>query len=642
MQRSIKVGGDIHLPPYEYVNDNGIYKGFNIDIMHAIAIQAGVDIELHPMPWHALASALERGEIDAVQGMTVSEDRSAVYSFSDPILTISRGIFVRHDNNYIVDLEDLAQAKIAVQKENVPTRLLLYKNPDELTYVDNQQQGILLLMMGKIDAFIGNRMVGLYTVQKWRQTNFIKAVGGPIEPADYAIAVKKGNDKLLAIFNKGLIDVKANGSYKKIYEKWFGEIIVTPSNLLRTFLYRALWGLGIVIIIFLLILRWNQLLKQEVKRRTVELAQAMIQLKESYRAIEKEDRLKEQILDSVFHGVITLEKDSVVNFANKQALRLIQTFGKAVLIGKAVRETPIHEFVNVAHLNRALTDGHASIDQEKNLIIAQEEKVFGYSVYPLMYVDQVGGAIISIRDITKEKRLQSALLHRDKMQSLGQLVAGIAHEIRNPLTSIKTFLDLIPTKMDNKTFREKLFQHVPQEMDRLNKLISDLLEYARPRKAFKEEFAATGLIDEVLALFTNKIQSKDIEVVRNDSDCVSVYADRQHLKQILINLVMNAIQALNQNGRLAITALNFDHAAAIEVKDNGIGIPERFISQVMDPFFTLKADGTGLGLSICYQLVKEHGGDIQIKSREHEGTTVTVILRKQKGDGGNAYRTDCG
>lgn len=627
-QRSIRVGGDNHLPPYEYVNDNGIYKGFNVDIMHAIAIQAGLDFELQPMPWYALSSAMDKGEIDVIQGMALSEATGFLYDFTEPYLTVSRGIFVRWDNNYVVDLEDLANIRVAVQKGNVPAPLLQHVDVDNLIYVDNQQQGILLLMMGNIDAFVGNKLVGLYTIQKWMQTNFIKVVGGPIEPAKYGIAVSKGNPELVKVFNNALKEIKANGTYDKIYMKWFGEIIQTPAEIWANIFNKLLWAVGGISFVFLVILRWNQLLKKEVRKRTVELAEANNLLRENNVRIEKADRFKEQILDTVFHGVITLEKNGIINFSNSEARELLAHFGEGEIVGCPASRSHLDKFIDYPILVQALQEGSSCIDKEKTVVIEGEEKIFSYSIYPLKYGgEELNGAIVTFRDITREKQLQEKLIYRDKMQSLGELVAVIAHEVvRNPIMAIKTFIELIPTKLDNRDFRMQLSHHVPQELERISKLVSDLLEYARPRRARKEDVHVAGLLDEILSLFKRKFAKNNISIFSEVSPNTVICADRQQLKQILINLIINSIQAIRDQGFIEINVAEQGDNCVLKVKDNGVGIPAQYLGKVMDPFFTLKKDGSGLGLSISYQLVKEHGGNIDIESKEGQGTTVTVVL----------------
>lgn len=632
LNRAIRIGGDNHLPPYQYINDNGIYKGFSVDIMNAIAIEMGLDIELHPMPWYLITSSMHKGEIDAILGMTRPDYYKNKYLFSNPYITMSSGIFARYDNKHVVDLEDLSSVRVAVQKDNCPQEILKYVDQKALTYVDNQQQGILLLMMGKVDAFVGDRLVGMYTIQKWKQTNFIKIVGEPIAVTEYCFVTNKENTQLIHLLNTGLEKIRDNGTYEKIYNKWFGEIIRTPEEIRKEIFNKVLIVLGAAAAVFIIIIRLNQLLKREIRKRTRELAEANKQLIENNEKIRKEYLYKKQVLDSIYSGLLTLEQDGLINFCNTNARKFLQEINCEEIVGKNIYETSMDKLINFKHVEGALVNGAAYIDREKEITVNQEERVIRYYVYPLKGTrEEPSGAIISFRDVTNEKRMQKSLIQKDKMSALGQLVATIAHEIRNPLMAIKTFTDILPDKIDNERFRERFLKYVPRELERIQCLVVDLLEYARPRKAVKEQFQLKELINEIITLFRNKFREHSVELIIAIPDGVNICADRQQIKQVLINLILNSMEATKANGTINISAQVQREKCVITISDNGEGIPKHFIHQVMNPFFTLKRNGTGLGLSICYELVKENGGEIHITSSEKKGTTIDITLPMPKG-----------
>ena len=631
VDKAIRVGGDNHRPPYQYINDNGIYKGFSIDIMNSIAIEMLFDAEFRPMPWYEVTSSLEKGEIDVILGMAKSTYFSSIYEFSDPYMDISDAIFVRYDNNYIIDLEDLSSLRVAVQKDNYPQELLNYVDKASLNYVDNQQQGILLLMMGTIDAFVGDKLVGMYTIQKWKQTNFIKIVGAPIQAVEYCFVAKTENEKLIKLINKGLVSIKSNGTYEKIYNKWFGEIIQTPAEIDKEITQKVLIVIGIGIIIFIFILRINQLLKKEIKKRTWELEETNNKLIETNEKIIKEDIYKKQILNSLFSAMITLEQDGTVGFCNTNAKKLLQLVGSEEIEGKSIYETSLDKFIDFQHVRDVLGNEISFINSESELETPYGERIFRYYVNRLIDTkEELGGVIISIKDITEEKKMQKSLHHKDKMSSLGQLMANIAHEIRNPLMSIKTFTELLPEKISNDKFRRRFLEYVPQELDRINYLVTDLLDYARPQVTRKEKFYLNQLVDEVLGLFNTKINKEKVMLSIDISDDTRVYGDRNQIKQVLINLILNSIDAMNKNPQLKIYSKLYNSTCTLSICDNGIGIPKQYINHVMDPFFTLKKNGTGLGLSICYEFIMENSGEIYIESEENVGSCVSITLPTEK------------
>lgn len=633
INKSIRIGGDNHAPPYQYLNDNGIYKGFSVDIMNAVAIEMGLDIEFKPMPWYQLQSSIQKSEIDVILGMANSPYLESICQLSDPYINISNAIFVRYDNNHIVNLEDLSYVRVAVQKDNCPQEVLNHVDPESLIFVENQQQGILLLMMDKADVFVGDKLIGLYTIQKWKQTNFIKIVGEPIHEMGYSFAVKPEDQEYIELFDIGLNNIKKNGIYGKIYNKWFGELIKTPSEVRSELIKKVIIVLVFILGLFLIVLRMNQLLKIQVKKRTSDLAEANNQLLEYNEQIIKQDLFKKQILNSLFSSMITLENDGIISFYNINAKKLLNTVESKGVLGKSIYDTCLGKFIDFQHVRDVLENNISFCQHEKKVIINQVERIYSYYVNSLIDSHgELGGAIISIKDVTEEKRMQKSLLHKDKMSALGRVVAVMAHEIRNPLTAINTFTELLPEKIDNEKFRDRFLEYVPKELDRINYLVTDLLEYARPSMARKEKFILKYLVDEVIGLYKEEFNEKKIKI-KIDIPCdIKVFCDRQQIKQVLVNLILNSIDAVNKNPCLSISATLNVSKCIIKVCDNGAGIPNKYIKKVMEPFFTLKKTGTGLGLSICYEYIKENDGEIYIESKENTGTCVSIMIPAEKGD----------
>ncbi|MCT4619162.1 MAG: transporter substrate-binding domain-containing protein [Marinisporobacter sp.] len=625
-ENPIKVGGDNHLPPYHYVNNNGIYKGFCVDIIRAIAIQKGLDIELYPMPFYSIE---ENKDIDMILGLEKNKEYENIYDFSAPYLTIFNSIFVKKDSKFIADIEDLNSVKIGIQKGNIPKKLKKYIRKESVEYVENQQDGFLLLMMGKIDAFIGNRLTGLYTIQKMKQTNFIKIVGQPVSPVEYCFAFRKGNENLVRIFDEGLKEIKDNGTYDEIYNKWFGEIIKTPLEMQISILKKIFWILIIIVIGIFIVFRANHFLKREVMKKTEELQNLNNSLIESNKKIKKEYILRQQIFNSVYHGIMTISKEGVINFVN---LKLEEITGHGHIFNESIYDTSMMKIISKKELEDVLTFGKQYIRKEKSIDLGDEKKIFVYSICPLNGEQgNLIGAVISLEDITKEKEIQEKLIQKDKMHVLGELMAIIAHELRNPLTSIKTFIDLIPQKFESKKFRERLLYYVPSELDRMNKLVTDLLHYVSPKKVDKMQVKIEKLVLEVITLLENKIIKSNIHVIRKIESNAIIYADRKQLKQVLINLILNSIQAIDkENGKIEIICYNDDTNCIIKMIDNGRGIQKEKIKRVMEPFFTDKENGTGLGLAICYQIVKEHGGQFKIISEVDKGTEVHLIFQEMQ------------
>ncbi len=185
----IKVAGDNNFPPFEYLSSTGVYTGFNVDVIQAVSLETGLNIEYYPMPWSDALQALREGRVDMVQGMKYSLARSEVYAFTEPYFTSSQGIFVLKDNVSIHTISDLEQRSLVVQKGDIAYDVVGYLNRAKIIQAENQEQAMQLLLDGTVDAFLGNRMTGQYILQKMNRYDEVKIVGTPIEPTDYAMVV---------------------------------------------------------------------------------------------------------------------------------------------------------------------------------------------------------------------------------------------------------------------------------------------------------------------------------------------------------------------------------------------------------------------------------------------------------------------
>ncbi|MGO4889581.1 transporter substrate-binding domain-containing protein [Anaerobacillus sp. MEB173] len=240
------------------------------------------------------------------------------------------------------------------------------------------------------------------------------------------------------------------------------------------------------------------------------------------------------------------------------------------------------------------------------------------------------------KQMVEERRLREQIIEQEKSRALSRIVAGIAHEIRNPLTSIKTFVELLPRKYNNERFQKEMNTLVPKEIDRLNQLIEGLINYAKPQKINREPVNLDTLLQEILLLFTTAINNKGYEIKSKIDPNCSIEVDRNQLKQVIINLIINAVDAMDEKQsqellQITINAYQKAENVYIEVIDEGVGMTSEVLHNVFEPFYTTKAKGTGLGLSIAKQFVQENGGRFTIESEQGAGTIVTLIFEKAGG-----------
>jgi signal transduction histidine kinase len=231
----------------------------------------------------------------------------------------------------------------------------------------------------------------------------------------------------------------------------------------------------------------------------------------------------------------------------------------------------------------------------------------------------------------KLEEAQAQVAHSEKMASLGQLAAGVAHEINNPLTGILLYANLVLERFEREHPLREDLEYVVEDTIRCKNIVKNLLAYSRQTNPSKEILQMNTLVENSLSLIRDQELFMNIEVIKEMSaDMMLVHADKNQLCQAIINLVINAVDAMARKGILTFRTYRDKPSGKVylEISDTGSGIPDENVSKIFDPFFTTKAlgKGTGLGLSTAYGLVKENGGDISVKETSAEGTTFLLEL----------------
>jgi signal transduction histidine kinase len=231
------------------------------------------------------------------------------------------------------------------------------------------------------------------------------------------------------------------------------------------------------------------------------------------------------------------------------------------------------------------------------------------------------------------RRSEAVLEQANRLSSVGMLAAGLAHEIRNPLVAVKTFLDLLPQRLDDKEFLGKFRELSLGELRRVTDLINDLLSFGKSARAERRAVDVREALEPVVRLMQSTARKREVDLLeRFDPELPAVWADADQLKQIALNLVLNAIEASPPEGHVYLSAQRAGEVVVLEVRDEGSGIPPDKLEDIFHPFFTTKETGTGLGLALVHQIVLEHGGGIVVESQVDCGTVFRVTLPVAKAD----------
>lgn len=243
--------------------------------------------------------------------------------------------------------------------------------------------------------------------------------------------------------------------------------------------------------------------------------------------------------------------------------------------------------------------------------------------------------------VEENERLRKQVERTERLKAVATLAAGMAHEIKNPLASIKTFAEYLPQKYDDPVFREKFAKIMGQEVDKMSDLVQRLLEFAKPSPPQLELVKMSQVIKDTLSFIQGTLLKKQITVDTAFVEQDEVTADAAQLRQVMLNILLNGVEAMEQSGRIAISTARENGHLSIAVADTGRGIPAKELPHIFDPFYTTKSSGTGLGLSVVHSIIRQHGGRINVQSKPGQGTRVEIELPVKGGANGAHAHSDC-
>ena len=343
-----------------------------------------------------------------------------------------------------------------------------------------------------------------------------------------------------------------------------------------------------------------------------------------------------KLLETMDNAVISVDNKGIVKTFNRKSEEIFNKKKEEVL------KKDCQEVLNLNILGESIFKkcllGKKNISQE----IILEEKGLKKKILDLnssFLTDESGeitGVVAVIRDVTEINDLNEEVARHKRLAALGKLSAGIAHEIRNPLSSIRGLAQFVYNSFSKTDERKEDLNTIIQEVDRLNKLVVQVLDFAKLKKPSLTPFSLNDLIRKIAELFKLEIKDKQVKFsLELSPDISQIQADEDQVKQILMNVIINAIQAIPKKGEIKIKTekalLKGESAVKLIIKDSGVGITEKDFNQIFDPFFSTKEQGSGLGLSIVYKLIEAHQGEIKVESKEGKGTKFIIFLPQKGG-----------
>jgi PAS domain S-box-containing protein len=376
----------------------------------------------------------------------------------------------------------------------------------------------------------------------------------------------------------------------------------------------------------------------------------------AYKLMETNRKLKSLleyhhcVLTSLKTGIIVVQKDGKVRTFNAGA-RKITGQVEAEMAEKSLEEFPEKLKSVATALQRTLAEGKSYIQDHLELTTDRSEVVPVTLETSLLCAGngEVIGAIATLKDMTLLRQMETQLVRSERFSALGEMAAGVAHEIKNPLNAIMGFSQRLSAKLQEPILK-KYADIISEEVRRMDTIVNDVLEYSRPDKAHKEPSSVHQVLEETLTFLNEKLEKGGVVVERGYFENMPLVAiDIPKIRQVILNLILNAIQAMPKGGTLSIRtklieglapqgtgekseAAIFEQLflrqkmAAIILEDTGCGIPKENLGKLFHPFFTTKITGTGLGLSICHKIIASHGGTLDVDSVVGKGSVFTIYL----------------
>lgn len=335
----------------------------------------------------------------------------------------------------------------------------------------------------------------------------------------------------------------------------------------------------------------------------------------------------DNLVENMPIGLVALDDQHRIASFNQVAQSILD-FAPNTVIGRAAADVLPDEIFS--EIDRLLPTGDVVEREIDCLLNSGDRLALSFTASPLYDGEnRFLGFVLLFKDLREVHALRKEILRNQRLASVGRLAAGVAHEVRNPLSSIKGFATYFKERHRDKPEDQQIAGIMIQEVDRLNRVIGQLLDFARPIKINPKKVSIPQLVDDVIKLVEAQATEKNIQIESHTAERLHYASiDTDRINQVMLNLFLNALEAMEAGGRLSVEADKSDEGRWIffRVSDTGQGIPAQNLSKVFDPYYTTKSIGTGLGLAIAHNIVDAHGGRIDVASTAGQGTTFTVRI----------------
>lgn len=606
-KKVISFVSDKNAPPFAFIDiASGQYKGLVLDYASALSIELGVDVEFIPEEWEEAIKSLADGEAD-VCDMFYSEERNKNFLFSDSIYRLTGIVLTRKGDERILEIKDLSGKKVGIPAGDYAVEYLK-NHVEDVSVVETTDilSSIDALLKGNVDAVAGDEPVIIHFANMLSINDRVSIVNPALYEKDVSLAVRKPETQLLQVLNKGIFNLKRKAVVQKIQQKWFGlSVPILKDTIPRKVLLSTIIIMISLFGIFILTFMWSSALKREVKERTRDLNQSRHDLQMSFDALSD-------------YLVVIGEKDIIVN-ANKAFCQWVKQ-DRSDVVGRNY-----NDFHFLKYICEEYNPGNKTYEDIEREMTSFGGRYFSISIARLEYENNK--ILIAADDITDLKISQKQLVQQNKMIAIGQLAAGVAHEIRNPLGIIRNYNYILKNRVSKEDpIIEKAIGAIEASVLRAGNIVENLLGFSKASDDSWQEIELEQAILDIVSLESKILSEKNITVKLNCEKHIKVYTRLESMNHIMLNLISNSVDAIGSGGTITIDCVITEDSLNIDFADTGTGITQENLEYIFNPFFTTKStsEGTGLGLYIVYNEVHKIGGDIQVESQAGHGAVFRL------------------
>jgi len=645
---SIRVGVNINIPPYQFSNEDGEFDGIHIDLFDMIAKANNLQpIYIGYRGDVSTYEALTSDKVDVALGMRnyipngynfaqvgeLTSSSLCMVAANDIAKTIMQDMTPYY--HYTLTTDFMTQLRVSSASLDQSQLGLTMR------YITaNAKESLDLLLSGESQMAIMDKQTVIFELNRKALSKEYTILINYLTSIRYTILVHSNDMLLQRTLEVGLSNLRLTQNYQEIMEKWIYE---KPSGIGMEVIRITAIIVCIAAIIIAANLYINYLLKRKVTEKTRELYQANDELIRRMSQLEQEQRLRNELIENSPSGMVIFDENYTIHFINHRAQEMAdyspeakpgEDIRKHVVFGRIIAgiSENVFSYERIAHIPTII-----SLEGENG------KKDYRYIIYcPLAQNPEIS-VLIAAEDVTTEEKYRQEMQEEEHHRALNMLVAGIAHEIRNPLMSIQTYTASLPKQFNNMDFLTSFAQYIPQEVKRINRLVESLIRYAQPVSGTIVRFDFAEFVRESLYLAeAATLNKQQIELNVDLAQSADVLMDKDKMKQTILNIVSNGVESVDQKlqgqtnteQRLKIHIWTSREGGKIHLhfRDEGVGMTEAEIRRCIEPFFTTKSTGTGMGMTLVKQFVQDNDGLMRIESVKGEFTEITLSFWEVKKD----------